>query len=55
VHAQNLLTKYDALNRSLAVADEYAARAASRLNVLPSSDLITILQQIPAFSVHRSA
>jgi octaprenyl-diphosphate synthase len=53
--AQDILAKYDTLNASLAMADRYAAQAASRLSILPSSDLNQILQHIPAFSVHRSA
>jgi octaprenyl-diphosphate synthase len=53
--AQAILAKYDTLNASLVIADRYAAQAAARLDMLPTSDLTRILQHIPAFSVHRTA
>ncbi|HEY1095727.1 MAG TPA: polyprenyl synthetase family protein [Alphaproteobacteria bacterium] len=55
IHAQTVLRQHDTLEQSLQIADDYAARAASRLATLPQQDLTAILRQIPAFAVHRSA
>lgn len=53
--AQNILQSRGYLDQALTVADDYAARAAKRLETLPQQNLTAILQAIPAFAVHRSA
>lgn len=53
-HAQDILNKYGCLDKSLAMARDYAVQAQQALNVLPPSELRDILQEIALYAVSRS-
>lgn len=53
-HAQELLQKYNCIDKSLEIAREQANAAQKALNKLPASDLRDVLSQIALFAVERS-
>lgn len=53
-HAQEILQKYNCIERSAEIAREYAQHAQQSLDVLPDGELRNILKEIALFAVQRS-
>ncbi len=55
VHAQELLSQTSAIEKTLALADDYAEQARTALGTVPNSPSLRALADLPSFAVSRSS